>query len=143
MRFLFDTNVVSELRHPRGDAEVKRRVAQLDPDAVYLSAMVVGEIVKGVLRLPRGKKRTGLLAWLCQLEVEYADRIPPFDLETARIWGRLATEAERAGESLGVVDGQIAASALQHGFVLVTRNTKAFERTGARLWNVWKNEAPE
>lgn len=142
MRALLDTNVISEIRHPKGKAEVKRRIAAIDPDALFISAVIFAELTKGVLRLPKGVKRKGLLAWLGRLESVYDDRILAFDRETARLWGRIAAENEAKGLSLHVSDGQIAATAIQHGLVVTTRNTRHFEATGAQLWNPWESDVP-
>ncbi len=127
MRVLLHTSVISEIRHPKGNAEVKRRIA---------------ELTKGVLRLPKDAKRKGLLAWLGRLESVYDDRILAFDRETARHWGRIAAENEAKGLSLHVSDGQIAATAIQHGLVVTTRNTRHFEATGAQLRNPWESDVP-
>jgi predicted nucleic acid-binding protein len=142
MSFLLDTNVVSEIRHPEGSDAVKRRVRTIAPDSLFLSVIVFAELTKGVLRLPKGARKQELLAWLGRLESVYGDRILPFDREAGRLWGKLAAESEARGTRLGVSDGQIAATAIQHGMILVTRNRKHFESTGAQLWNPWESDWP-
>lgn len=142
MRYLLDTNVVSEIRHPEGSIEVKRRIGGLNPETLFTSAIVFAELTKGVLRLPKGKRKTGLIEWLNRFEIEFGDRILAFDRESARIWGGMVAEGEEKGRQIGVSDGQIAATGIQHGLVVVTRNISHFSNTGARLWNVWDEASP-
>lgn len=142
MRFLLDTNIVSEIRLPRGSEAVKRRISLIAPDSIFLSSIVFAELTKGVLRLPKGARKRDLLAWLGRLESVYGDRILPFDREGGRLWGKLAADSEGRGIRLGVLDGQIAATAIQHGMVLATRNLKHFEATGAQFWSPWESDWP-
>jgi len=141
MKWLLDTNVISEIRHPQGDQEVKRRISSLPSEALFISAVVYGELVKGVRRLLEGGRKSELLRWLVKFETEYGDRILPFDRETARIWGELVAESETRGLSIGLADGQIAATAIQHNAVLVSRNTRHFDGHEVRLWNPWERDA--
>jgi toxin FitB len=130
--FVLDTNVVSELRkqrpHPRVDAWF-RSVASAD---LYLSVLVVGEIVQGVERLRRRDPAQAVVydRWLSDLREEHADRILPVDGAVADEWGRL-----NVPDPLPVVDGLLAATAKVRGWTLVTRNVSDVERTGVRLLN--------
>ncbi len=142
MRYLLDTNVISEIRHPEGNLEVKRRIAELDPENLFTSAIVFAELNKEVLRLPKGKRKTGLISWLNRFEIEFGGRILAFDRESARIWGGLVAEGEDMGRQIGASDGQIAATGIQHGLIVVTRNVRHFANTGVRLWNVWDDSSP-
>jgi len=137
MRVLLDTNVVSELRRSQADPRVVQRVREIPPQDTYLSAITLGELVYGVTRLPAGKKRRELEAWLIALERSYASGILPVDLETARAWGEVTALVEAKGRSLPPQDGLIAATALRHGLHLMTRNLKDFEGTGVLLINPW------
>jgi predicted nucleic acid-binding protein len=141
MRWLLDTNVISEIRHPQGDREVKRRISALPSESLFISAIVLGELVKGVQRLPEGERKGELLRWLVSLETDYGDRIVPFDRESARVWGELAAGIEARGLSIGMADGQIAATAIQNRMVLVSRNTRHFDLPELRLWNPWERDA--
>lgn len=85
MRFLLDTNLISELRHTRGDLEVKRRFARLEPDDLFVSVVVFGELTNGIERLPRGRRKRELQSWLSEFETEFGDRLLPFDREAARV----------------------------------------------------------
>lgn len=122
---------------------LKRRIAGIEADSLFVSAIVFTELTKGVVRLPKGAKRKSLLAWLKRFESIYGDRILPFDRETARLWGKIAAESEAQGNSIHVSDGQIAATAIQYGLVLATRNVRHFAITGAQLWNPWKGDFPD
>lgn len=142
MRFLLDTNLISEVRHPKGDEAVKNRLARLDPEVIFISSIVFAELTKGVLRLPNGKKKRELANWLARLEAVYGDRILPFDRETARVCGKLIADCESKGIRVGLSNAQIAATGIQHGLVVVTRNVKDFAATGAQLWNIWESDWP-
>jgi predicted nucleic acid-binding protein len=74
MRWLLDTNVISEIRHPQGDREVKRRISALPSESLFISAIVFGELVKGVRRLPEGERKAALPGWLVHLETGYGSR---------------------------------------------------------------------
>lgn len=137
MSFLLDTCTVSELTRPRPDPGVLAWFDGQDAAALHLSVLSVGEIEKGIAVLPRGRKRSTLTGWLATLRAAYADRILPIDDAVAAIWGRTAARVERGGRTLGVVDGLLAATAVRHGFTLVTRNVADFEGTGAAVLNVW------
>lgn len=128
MSFLLDTNVVSELRkRERCDAGVAAWMATADPDSLFLSILVIGEIRRGIERVRRRDLVTAevLERWLNRLVETHADRILPVDRQVAEAWGRLDAAA-----SLPTVDGLLAATALVRDFTLVTRNVRDFARTG-------------
>ena len=79
-----------------------------------------------------------LTSWLGTLRSTYAPRILPIDAAVAAIWGRTAARSERLGRSLGVIDGLIAATAVHHGYTIVTRNVDDFEPAGAPILNAWE-----
>ena len=92
MRFLVDTNVISEVRHPKGSRVVKRRFRELDTETVFTSVVVFGELTKGVRSLPKGRRKTGLEVWLGQFESGFGDRILPIDPQVAKVWGELMAD---------------------------------------------------
>ena len=142
MSYLVDTNVISEVRHPEGNEQVKERFRQLEEDCVFTSAIVFGELTKAVNALPKGKRKDGLIAWLREFESGFGDRILPFDRLVARVWGEMVAEGLGKGQRISVSDGQIAATAKFHDLIVITRNGKHFEHTGAKLWNIWESESP-
>ena len=139
MKVLLDTCTLSELRLPKPDAGVANAVRDLDSDDLFVSAISIGEIVKGVALLADGQKKRLLQSWLQTLERYYGDRLLPIDLETCRMWGELTAAAQKAGRTIPVSDGLIAATARRHGLYIMTRNTGDFEPTGVPLLNPWED----
>ena len=132
MSFLLDTNVISELRKPSPNSAVKAWFASVEPEQIFLSVLVVGEIRAGIERLRRRepKRAETFDAWLETLESDYADRLLPVTADIAQEWGRL-----NVPDPLPVVDGLMAATAKIQGLTLVTRNTQDVARTGVKLLN--------
>jgi predicted nucleic acid-binding protein len=139
VRVLLDTCVVSELRLPKPDPGVARAIRGLDSDDLFVSAISIGKIVKGVALLPDGQKKRLLQSWLRALERHYGDRLLPIDLETCRMWGELAAAAQKGGRTIPASDGLIAATARQHGLYIMTRNTADFEPSGVPQLNPWES----
>lgn len=132
MSFLLDTNVVSEIRKKSPDAGVLAWFDAVPASELFLSVLVIGEIRQGIGRLARrDQSRAAVLEqWLKQLQHAYGDRIVPVTAEVAEAWGQLNVPDPRP-----VIDGLLAATALVHGWTLVTRNTADIASTGARLLN--------
>ena len=130
--YLVDTNVVSEAR--RGSGQAVGGCDRCVPDAVYLSALTLGEIMRGVALRQKSDPHTAahLAEWLEQLRHDHADRILPVTDRIALEWGRIAALRPR-----GDVDGLIAATAIVHDLILVTRNVGDFEDTRVSLINPW------
>ncbi|MGC9945884.1 MAG: type II toxin-antitoxin system VapC family toxin [Bryobacteraceae bacterium] len=139
MKVLLDTCALSELRLPKPDAGVANAIRDLDSDDLFVSAISIGEIVKGVALLQQGHKKRLLQSWLQTLERHYGDRLLPIDVETCRMWGELTAAAQKAGRTIPASDGLIAATARRHGLYIMTRNTADFEPTGVPLLNPWEN----
>jgi len=137
VRVLLDTCVLSELRHPKRDAGVRRAVDAFDSENLFVSVLSIGEIAKGIALLKEGQNKRILQIWLQTLERQYGDRVLPVDLETSRIWGELIAAAQRLGRTVPASDGLIAATARRHGLHVMTRNTADFEPTGVLLLNPW------
>ena len=138
MRTLLDTCVVSEIRRPEGTPEVKAAVRELAEHDAFLSVITLGEIASGVARLEEGRRRRELTSWLDGLERGFAERILPLDAETARLWGDLDAAARRAGRRVGVSDGLIPATAMQHGLRVMTRNVSHFAPMHVLIVNPWE-----
>jgi len=134
--YLLDTNVVSETRRRQPEPKVMRWLEASGADAHFVSALTVGEITKGIVqrrrRDPAGADQ--LARWLGGLRQLFVERILVVGDDEATRWGELAGRAE-----LPVIDGLIAATALVHDLTLVTRNTRDFARTGARLLDPWRD----
>ncbi|HEV2853784.1 MAG TPA: type II toxin-antitoxin system VapC family toxin [Thermoanaerobaculia bacterium] len=133
MSYLIDTNVISELRKgQRCDPGVASWFAEITSGEVYLSALTVGEIRKGIENLRRrDEPRAELLeAWLHELLEVHSDRILPINEVVAEQWGRF-----NVPHSLPVLDSLLAATASVHGLTLVTRNLKDIGQTGVDCLN--------
>jgi hypothetical protein len=126
--FLLDTDVLSALRKKQRPAPLNNWLMRTRPSDMFLSVVTIGEIERGV----EAKKRVdpafaaSLAAWLDGVLIDFDQRLLPFDLRSARRWGRLSATI---GNS--TPDIQIAATALEHGLTVVTRNVAHFRPTGA------------
>ena len=140
MKYLLDTCVISELVKKEPNPAVVAWLDEQDEQNLFLSVLNLGELQKGISKLPDGAKKKELQAWVALDLVERFDgRILEVDLDTALAWGRLQGEAERSGEKLPVMDSLIAATATAHGLVVVTRNVRDMERCGVRVCDPWVN----
>jgi predicted nucleic acid-binding protein len=135
---LLDTCVVSELQRSRGNPQVRARVERFESDQLFLSAITIGEISKGVSLLSSGEQKERLIAWLNELEQEFTNRILPVDIEVARLWGELTARAQRNGETIPAIDGLIAATAHRHGLQVMTRNSRHFAAAGVLIDDPWQ-----
>jgi predicted nucleic acid-binding protein len=139
VRTLLDTCVLSELRRPQGDPRVFERVDELDPSNLYLSAITLGELTKGVVLLPEGQRKREIASWLLGLEQQFTEHILPVDHDVARLWGELSTRARLQGVRIPANDGLIAATAIRHGLHVMTRNAKHFAASGALIIDPWQD----
>jgi toxin FitB len=133
MGYLIDTNVLSELRkQERAAPSVLRWYAGVRGEDLYVSVLVVGEIRNGIERLRRRDLEAAgrLETWLASVQADLADRILPVTTGIADRWGRLGVPDPRP-----VIDTLLAATALEHDLILVTRNERDVERTGVRVLN--------
>jgi predicted nucleic acid-binding protein len=132
VRYLLDTNVLSEVRRPRGDAGVKRWISSVPTEDLYLSVLTLGEVRRGIGLLSRRDPVQADVyeTWLVTVLRDYADRVLPVDAAAAEEWGRM-----NVPNPVSVVDGLMAATAKVRNMTFVTRNTADVARTGARLLN--------
>jgi toxin FitB len=133
--YLVDTNVISEAR--RGSRQAQAWLRSVRPESVYLSALTLGEIMRGITLKRRSdpKAAAHLTEWLERLRQDHADRILPVSDRIALEWGRIAALRPR-----GDVDGLIGATAIIHGLILVTRNVKDFEDMAISVINPWSSD---
>lgn len=137
--YLLATNVISELTKVQPEAKVISWVHASNEELLYLSVLTIGEIRKGIDSLPRSNKRALLESWLGNdLVLRFAGRILDVSLDIAERWGLISAQAKMAGAPLAVVDGLMAATALHHNLVLVTRNTKDVQVAGINMLNPWQ-----
>ena len=138
MKFLLDTNVISEPMKARPNAGVLAWLAQIDEDSVFLSVVTITELRCGIERLASGRRRDRLDGWLRKdLSLRFGERILPVDLEIADACGRLVARCESLGRPIEPRDVFIAATAEVHGLTLVTRNASDFETTVKAIVTPW------
>jgi predicted nucleic acid-binding protein len=114
-----------------------RWVAAADESLLYLSVVTLGEIRQGIAARPDAARRAQLEAWLQGLVDRFSDRILLVDLAVADRWGYLAGKCKTKGITLPVLDGLLAATALHHDLILVTRNVKDVQGTGVETLDPW------
>ncbi|MDE2992189.1 MAG: type II toxin-antitoxin system VapC family toxin [Chloroflexota bacterium] len=135
--YLLDTNVVSALRRPdRHPGPIGWLQAQR-PSDVFLSVVTIGEIERGIAQQQRHDPSFAreLSVWLDRVLTWYGDRVLGVDVPTARRWGRLS--GDLGHESADLI---IAATALEHGLTVATRNTRHFEPAGVEVFNpFWRD----
>ena len=133
MRFLLDTNIISEIRkRERADARVAQWVAKTAVADIGTSVIVLAEIRRGIELKRRNDARqaTALDRWFEHMRARLGDRVLPIDEPIADAWARL-----NVPDPLPVVDGLLVATARVHGLTLVTRNVSDIARTGVALLN--------
>jgi toxin FitB len=139
--FLLDTNVVSELVKPRPEATVTAWIEDTDESLLYLSVLTLGEIRRGIAALSQSRRRATLEAWLdTDLRARFQDRILIIDQEVSNRWGLLTAAARNNGIVLPVIDGLLAATALEHNLTLVTRDTGQIPSMGIAVFNPWQRD---
>ncbi len=139
MKFLLDTCVISELVKKEPHPSVIRWMDAGDESRMYLSVLTLGELIKGITKLPDGDRREKLQSWVTNdLVQRFGSRLLEIDAEISMTWGTMLGEAERLGEKLPVVDSLIAASANVHDLIVVTRNVKDMERCRTKVFNPWE-----
>ena len=137
--FLLDTNIISELVKPKPEANVTEWVENTDESLLYLSVLTLGEIRRGIASLPQSRRRATLGAWLDKdLRARFERRILVIDQEVADRWGLLTAAARNSGIVLPVIDGLLAATALEHNLTLVTRDTGQIPSMGVAVFNPWE-----
>jgi predicted nucleic acid-binding protein len=139
MGFLIDTNVLSEFRKgPRADKGVQDWFAHANDEELFVSVLTLGEIRRGIENIRRRDPVSAqqLQFWLAELQNNLADRILPITPMIADRWGCLGVP-----NPIPVIDGLLAATALEHGLTLVTRNVNDVKQTGVAWLNPFEKDA--
>jgi predicted nucleic acid-binding protein len=136
MKYLLDTNVLSEIRKSNCHPRVKNFMDAIALEDMFISVLSIGEITYGIEKLPDGNKKTALSLWLNnEMPRQFENRIIPIALDEILEWGRLRAGAAKTPSP---IDCLIAATALAHRLTLLTRNTRDFALLeGLRLVNPW------
>jgi hypothetical protein len=130
MRYLLDTNIISNITKPSPSTSLIAWMEEQVDDDLYISSLTIAEIRRGVLETPRGKRRDQLEAWFSGPEgpqALFAGRVLSFDEAAALVWARLMAEGRAKGRSRSALDTIIAAIAEANACVVVTDNEKDFE----------------
>jgi toxin FitB len=139
MKYLLDTCIVSELIAKQPSQTVLTWLNAQPERDLFLSVITIGEISKGIRKLPDSRRKSTLEDWLQHdLPVRFSDRISILDLDAMLLWGNLVAKLEFQGRSLPLMDSLIAAIALHHSLTLVTRNEKDFSGIGIPIVNPFK-----
>ena len=138
MKYLLDTCVISELVKPTPNRKVVDWLNELPSEALFLCAITIGEVRKGLTKLPVSGKKERLTLWLNTLLIEYKERILSIDLMVCENWGVLQGNAEKAGNRMSTIDSLIAATTYTHNLTLATRNENDFTASNIPIINPWK-----
>ncbi len=136
--YLLDTNVVSEVRRSTCDEGVRAWWEGVTPEQMRLSVLTIGEVRQGITRLERRDPGQAVVfeAWLDALQERFGSSLLPVTAAIAQRWGRFDPAAR-----VPVVDGLMAATALEAHLILVTRNVGDVARTGVRTLNPFSGTA--
>lgn len=130
MTYLVDANILSEATKPAPDSKAIEWLRS-NERAIVVDPIILGEIRFGIYLLPSGKRRRRLERWFDEGVVRIV--CVPWDAQTGLRWAKLLAELRRSGQSLPIKDSLIAATALVHGLIVVTRNARDFTKTGVKV----------
>ena len=141
MKWLLDTNVVSETAKSAPDRKLIAWMASRSPDQLALSLVTLAELFAGVSQIENSQKRSAFLGWI-ETEVikSFENRVLPLTLEILTDWLTLARQVQKRGASRNAPDLLIASTARVHNLILVSRNVKDFARTGVVLYDPWSGK---
>lgn len=135
MTYLLDTNVISEIKRPKPNGRVIEWFGTIPQESLYLSVLTLGEIRKGINKLPDSQKKAALSHWLeNDIPLWFGARLLIIDVGIADCWGQLQAEM---GRPLPAIDSLLAATALYHNLCLVTRNVSDFNYPNLKVLNLW------
>ena len=142
--WLLDTNVISELRKPNCDEQVKAWADSQPAISLYLSRVTIAELRYGIEQLPTAdRSRKRLEVWLTnELRPWFADRLLDVDEDVFVVWRRLVEKGKAVRHTFPQPDLFIAATAVLHDLCVVTRNAGDFFRTGVSVLNPWTDTQP-
>ena len=132
MMYLVDANVLSEPTKQRADKNVISWLSANESNLV-VDSIILGELRMGILALPRGRKREKLEQWF-ESVIEAIECLP-WDARVSRRWAALVVDLKRKGETIPILDGMIAATALEHDLIVATRNIRDFKKAGVKTLN--------
>jgi len=135
---ILDTNIISELMKSAPDPSVLAWIGKQKPTNLAITAIGIAEIQRGILLLPKGKRRNNLDAdFKSFIEKAFIGRILPFDEDAAYLYGQISSERMQSGFNVDAVDLMIAAIVKNYGALIATRNVKDFKDCGIDIINPW------
>lgn len=132
MPYLVDANILSEPTKQAPNSKVVRWLTK-NETKLLVDSIILGELQIGISALPRGRKRKTLEQWFKDV-VGTIDCLP-WDASVSKRWAALVVELKRKGATVPLLDGMIAATALEHDLTVVTRNVRDFRKTGVKTIN--------
>jgi len=135
MKVILDTCIISDLYKAHKTEILQLALEPIGEENCFVSVVALGEITKGIYLLDESKKKKDLIRWIERFEKQYSDRIIGINADIAKTWGEVTARCQRTGIIIPAADGLIAASAICHGFHVMTENVKDFEPTGAMIIN--------
>jgi predicted nucleic acid-binding protein len=135
---ILDTNVISEPLKPSPDPAVIRWLDRQSPATLYVTTISQAELLAGVSALPAGRRRTELRKVIDkELGFLFADRVLSFGERSAEAYAQVVPAANAAGNPIDFADAAIGAIAIEHNYILATRNVADFKGTSVKLLNPW------
>ncbi|MBV6497718.1 MAG: type II toxin-antitoxin system VapC family toxin [Acidobacteria bacterium ACB1] len=138
MGYLLDTNVISEPKRPRPDGRVIQWLGGIDESDAFLSVLTIGEMKKGVEKLPSSRHRAQVQDYLEKTRDRFTGRILPITEHTFLVWGKMMATFEKKGIGRPALDSLLEATALEHDLILVTRNVRNFSDSLVTILNPWE-----
>jgi toxin FitB len=135
--FLLDTNILSETRKKKPDANVQTWLESQPMLVQHLSVITLGELLQGAHRARSPELRTNLEGWLERIEQRFEDRMLALDADVMRVWASITANAITQGLTPPLMDSLLAATAIHHDLIFVTRNTDDVQALGVRTLNPW------
>ena len=137
MKYLLDTNAVSEPQRPLPNPGYMQWIERREPQELAITVLTLSELTRGVRALEAGRRRADLTQWLAEAQTFFGDRILSVDGAAASAWSDVWLTHRRLARQVGVVDELTAAVALANGLTVVTRNVRHFEHSGCALLCPW------
>jgi predicted nucleic acid-binding protein len=142
--WLLDTNILSELRRPRPEPKVVEFVAAQSLESLYISSVTLAEIRFGIELVANVNRRADLNNWLThKVRPMFDQRVLPITEDIMLKWRLLVEDGRKGGHTFSQPDLLIAATALEHGITLVSRDTSDYERARVPVLNPWLAENQE
>lgn len=139
MSLLLDTCVISEMIKLKPAIVVTDWFEKQKSESLFISALTLGELQKGIAKLEHGDRKTFLQKCIQDDVINaFEGRILDVNGKIALLWGDLVAKTEKIGRCMPYIDSLIAATALSHDLTFVTRNTKDVEASGVKLFNPWQ-----